>query len=68
MNEIEEAHQRGRTEGQIEAIEKMQLQQNVRLDSHEKRLALQEKITWMLLGAIALIQILPFLQAIMGHN
>lgn len=55
-DEIEAARQRGRIEGQIDAIEKMQRQQNERLDSHERRLAMQEKITWGLLGAIALVQ------------
>ena len=56
FDEVEAARQQGRVEGQLDAIEKMLSQTKERLDSQERRLALQEKITWGLLGAIALVQ------------
>jgi len=56
FDELEAARQQGRVEGQLDAIEKMLSQTKERLDSQERRLALQEKITWGLLGAIALVQ------------
>lgn len=55
-DELEAARQAGRIEGQIDALEKMQHRQNDRLDHHDRRLSTQEKITWGILGAIALIQ------------
>jgi len=64
-DDLEAARQAGRLEGQIDAIEKMQQHQSIRLDSHDKRISTQEKITWGLLGAIALIQFYDTIRAFM---
>lgn len=63
--EIEAARQRGRIEGQIEAIEKMQQLQNGRLDLHDKRISIQERITWGILGAVALVQSVDVIKSLL---
>ena len=66
ISEIEAARQRGRIEGQLEAIEKMQHIQNDRLDFHERRLTIQERITWGILGAVALVQSADMIKTFLG--
>ena len=66
--EIEAARQAGRVEGQLEAIESMQLRQNSRLDNHDKRIATQEKITWGILGAIVLVQSLDVVKTLLVNG
>ena len=63
--DIERAFRSGQVQGQLDAIERMQALQNDRLDHHERRLATMEKITWGILGAIALVQSFDMIKAFM---
>ena len=64
-------YEAGLRDGKIEALEKMQAQHNARMeifddrfDKCDARLRLQEKITYGLLGAIALVEFLPQIKAL----
>lgn len=52
-------YEAGKRDGKIEALEDLMSQHSNRLDIHERRLAMQEKITYGLIGAIALANFLP---------
>lgn len=52
-------YEAGKRDGKIEALEDVISRHNERLDYHERRLAMQEKITYGLIGAIALANFLP---------
>lgn len=52
-------YEAGKRDGKIEALEDVISRHNERLDHHERRLAMQEKITYGLIGAIALANFLP---------
>ena len=65
--ELEAARQAGKLEGQIEAIENMLVMQNTKLEQHDKRIAIQEKITWAILGAITLIQSSDLIRAYLAN-
>ena len=54
--EIESARQHGLMEGRIRAIEKRLEVVEVKQEQIDKRISIQDKITWSILGAIALIQ------------
>lgn len=58
----ERTYEAGLREGRIRGIEETIVTHSARLDKHETRLTSQERITYALLGAIALIEILPTLQ------
>jgi len=64
-DEIAAARQQGRLQGQIEAMEKMQVTQNSRINDLDKRMSTQEKITWGILGAIAFIQSVDMIKAVL---
>lgn len=55
-------YEAGRRDGRIESLERAHLSHEERLDKHEIRLQTQERITYALLGAVALIEFLPFAQ------
>ena len=55
-------YETGLRDGKISSLEKMQSNQNVRLDHHERRLIAAERIIYGLIGAIALIEFLPMLK------
>jgi len=59
------SYEEGRRDGRIEALEHMQLSQGLRLDHHERRLQVMERITYGLIGAIALAEFLPAIRAIL---
>jgi len=61
----EDAYNEGRRDGRIEAIEKMQAHQNRRLDDHSDRIRAQERVVYGLIGAIALIEIIPAVKALL---
>lgn len=61
----EVAFYRGRLEGKLEAMGNIQNQHHERLEKQDRRIALLEKVMWMLLGAIALIQVLPIIKAVL---
>ena len=56
----------GLRDGKIQAVEEMQSVQNRRLDKHELRLSTLEKVSYALVGAIALMELLPHAQALLG--
>ena len=59
----QQSYEDGVREGRMRALEAAQLRVHERMDGHEKRLTAQERITYSLLGALALLQIWPALQA-----
>ena len=63
---VDTSYEAGRRDGRIEALERSHKEHGDRLDSHEKRLQIQEKITYALLGAIALIELIPAIKGIIA--
>ena len=61
-NMSDSEYQDGLREGRLRALEESEANHGRRLDMHERRLTAQERITYALLGAIALVQILPVLK------
>lgn len=59
-------YEEGLREGRLRGIEETISNHGQRLDRHESRLTAQERITYALLGAIALIEILPTIQSAVG--
>jgi hypothetical protein len=57
------SYEDGIREGRLRAIEEGQKRVHERMDNHERRLTAQERITYALLGALALMQIWPAIQA-----
>lgn len=55
----------GRRDGEIRALEIIQRTHSDRLDHHERRLQMQERITYGLIGAIFLAEFLPTLRELM---
>ncbi len=56
----------GLREGRLRSMEGMIETHSSRLDRHESRLTAQERITYALLGAIALIELLPTIKVMLG--
>ena len=61
-----EDYREGLRDGEISAIKEMQKSQNNRLDDHGKRLCVLERVTYMVLGMILLLQFWPTLQRLLG--
>ena len=57
----------GRRDGELKALEIIQRNHSERLDHHERRLQMQERITYGLIGAIALAEFLPTIREILQH-
>jgi hypothetical protein len=57
-------YQEGLRDGKIESLEATVKKAHDRIDSHDKRLTAQERITYSLLGALALIQVWPTIEKI----
>ena len=57
----------GKRDGKIESLEKMQAQQNQRLDKHENRISALEKYGWVVLGAVFIIQAFPIIKVIISE-
>lgn len=64
MASTETDYERGLRDGKLEALGEAVGRAHVRIDTHERRLAIQERITYALIGAISLIQIAPTLMAL----
>jgi hypothetical protein len=60
-----EEYRRGLLEGRMSALEDRHNRTEGRVDNHEKRLSAQERITYALLGALALIQVWPTVQKLL---
>ena len=52
-------YQDGLRDGEIKAIKEMQRHQNDRLDSHERRLRIIERLFYAMLGAYFFIKFIP---------
>ena len=63
---VEDHYQEGLRDGRIAALEQQANSHAKRLDSHERRISAQERITYALLGAIALLEVLPTIQELMN--
>jgi len=59
-----DSYDEGRRDGRLDAIEQMQAQQNNRLDDHSDRIRAQERVVYGLIGAIALIEIIPAVKSL----
>jgi len=57
-------YEAGKRAGKIEEFERLLCAHNARLDQHERRLQIQERITYGLLGAIALIELAPVIKGL----
>ena len=64
-NMTEQDYDEGRRDGRIEALEKMQANHNRRLEDHSRRIMAQERIVWALVGAIALIELIPAIKSLL---
>ena len=63
---IDRTYEDGLRDGRIENANKRAEDAHMRLDVHAKRLTAQERITYALLGAIALIELFPQIRAALG--
>lgn len=59
---IEKNYEDGLREGRLLSIEHTQREHGRKLEEHGRRLTAQERITYAVLGAITLIQVLPTIQ------
>ena len=65
--EMTEDYREGLRDGEIHAIKEMQKSQNNRLDDHDKRLSVLERVTYMVLGMIVLLEFLPTIKTVLGQ-
>ena len=63
----EKSFEDGLHEGRLRGIEETVTNHGTRLDNHESRITSQERITYALLGAVALLNLLPVLKGLFGH-
>lgn len=63
MDEVESARRDGLQQGQLLALENMFASQQTRLDKVEGRVSVLERVSYTLIGAIALVQFVPALKA-----
>ena len=61
-----QTYEDGLQEGKLQALERMTLHHADRIDHHEKRLQMQERITYGILGAIAFIEFWPKIEKLIG--
>ena len=64
MENNNHTYEEGLREGRLRGIEETIQNHGSRLDKHEMRLTAQERITYALLGAIALMELLPTIKGI----
>ena len=67
-DQTHKTYEQGLIEGRVLGVEETVAHHSTRLDSHEKRIAANERIQYAILGAIALINVLPAIQALVGVN
>ena len=63
---MDEAYEQGKRDGKIDALEQMLAHHSGRLEVIESRQRWQERVLWTILGAIALINLLPTLKGILA--
>lgn len=59
------SYEDGLREGRLRGIEETISHHSDRLDKHESRISSQEKISYAVLGALALMEVLPTLQKVL---
>lgn len=64
MTAHEKTYDDGLRDGKIKSLEDISVKHSTRMDGHSKRMRSQEKVTWMMMGIIGLIQIVPAIIAI----
>ena len=52
-------YEEGILEGRVQSLEDRAVEHHKRLDHHHDRITAQERITYAILGALALIEVLP---------
>jgi hypothetical protein len=62
----EHSYEEGLRDGRIDALERMVSHHNDRLDHHERRLQMIERIIYAMVGALALVELLPALKGILS--
>lgn len=67
MDQRPKTYEEGVLEGRIKGVEETVQRHDGRLESHDTRITSQERITYALLGAIALLEFLPALRDIIGN-
>lgn len=60
----EKTYEEGLRDGNIQALTATQSKHEARLDSHSKRLRSNERISWLLIGGLVVLQSLPVIQQI----
>ncbi len=55
----QKTYEEGVRDGEIKALKSIQGRHEIRLDSHSKRLRVAERMLWLLLGGLAVLQLLP---------
>ena len=61
---VTEDYEAGKRDGKIEAMRQMLSHHSTRIDAIERSLRIQERVTYSLLGALALIQLLPTIKGV----
>jgi len=61
-----EEYQEGLRDGKIAALEEGVARAHVRIDKHESRITAQERISYALLGSLALIQVWPAIERMLS--
>lgn len=56
----------GLRDGQLQAIEKMQVHHTTRLDGYGRRIATLEKFSWVLGGVVLMVQFAPAIRSFLG--
>ena len=58
----DDSYEAGLRDGKLQALEAVQRRHEDRLNHHEKRLQMAERVIYGLIGAIALIELIPILK------
>lgn len=67
MSDQDPGYSEGLRDGRLKAVEESNRRAHDRLDGHDTRLSAQERITYSLLGALALLQIWPAVERFIGQ-
>lgn len=59
------AYEEGVRDGRLNSLEETARRAHERIDRHDQRISAQERITYALLGALALLQIWPAIQGML---
>jgi len=53
----------GLRDGRLDALEHMQAMQNDRIANHSQRIAMLERVAWILIGVVGFLQLGPTIQS-----